>query len=79
MLGGSGAGDKEGGEDRTTVELDVDVEVEIEGMLVCGDEVAGSTAVAFSFTSAVSVSCDVAGLLGFVLTPLSAPLALFAA
>lgn len=73
MLGGSVAGDEEGGEGRTTVEveLDVDVEVETEGMLVFGGEVAGSAAVAFS----ASVSCGVAGLLGFVLAPLSTPLA----
>lgn len=75
MLGGNGAGDEEGGDGRTTVELDVDVEVETEEMLVFGGEVAGSTAVAFS----ASVSCDVAGVLGFVLALLSAPLASLAA
>lgn len=81
MLGGNGAGDKEGGEETTKVEvdLDMDVEVEMKGMLVFGGEVAGSAAVAFSFTLATSVSCDVAGLLGFVLVPLSAPLASLAA
>lgn len=79
MLGGSGAGDEEGGEERTTVEMELDVEVEMEEMLVFGGEVAGSAAIAFSSTLAVSVSCDVAGLLGFVLTPLSVPLSSFAA
>lgn len=70
MLGGSGAGDDEGGEERMMVE------VEMEGMLVFGGELAGS---AFSSTLAVSVICDVAGLLGFELMPLSVPLASFAA
>lgn len=83
MLGGSGAGDEEGGEERTTVEVELDVdvavEVEMEGMLVFGSEVAGSGAVAFSSTLASSVSCDIAGLLGFVLVPLSIPLASLAA
>lgn len=76
MLGGSGAGDVEGGEERTMVEeeLDVDVEVEMEETLVFGGEVAGSGSVTFSSLSAFSVSCGVTGLV-FVLMPLSAPLA----
>lgn len=79
MLGGSGAGDEEEEEERMMVELDVDVEAEMEKVPVFGGDVSGSAAVTFSSTLAASVSCDVAGLLGFVLMPLSVPLASLAA
>lgn len=80
MLGGSGAGDEEGGEERMMdLDVDVDVDVEMEVLLVFRGEVTGSAAVAFSSTLITSVCCDVAGLLGFVLDPFSAPLASLAA
>lgn len=77
MLESSEVGDEEGRGERTMVEVELDVDVD--KMLVFGGEAAGSSAAAFSSTLAVLESCNVAGLLGFVVMAFSVPLALFAA